>query len=120
MWHDAAKQWIADDRLVMVGLIQEQHPDRCRLFAQWKQLDFPILWDPFNLTDSKVVPNFIAIDEHGIVRSTRANLETFEAEHPPEDDAEAREAEEEKRKEFMSTKRRHAAYRDVSLPLSLA
>lgn len=63
----------------MIGITQEQHPDRCRLFAQWQQLDFPILWDPFNLTDSKVVPNFIAIDEHGIVRSTKAKLESFEA-----------------------------------------
>lgn len=78
VWHAAAKQWIADERLVMVGITQEQHPDRCRLFAQWKQLDFPILWDPFNLTDSKVVPNFIAIDEHGIVQSIRADLESFE------------------------------------------
>lgn len=63
----------------MIGLTQEQHPDRCRLFAQWQGLDFPILWDPFNLTGSKVVPNFIAIDEHGIVRSTDAKLDSFEA-----------------------------------------
>lgn len=79
VWYERAKQWIADERLAVVALIQEQHPDRCRLFAQWKGIDVPILWDPFNLTGSKVVPNFVAVDEHGIVRAVRPDLETFEA-----------------------------------------
>ncbi len=77
VWHDAMKEWIEAEELVFLGITQEQHPERCNLFAQWKGFEFPILWDPFNLTGSKAVPNFIAIDEHGIVRSTRPNVKTF-------------------------------------------
>ena len=80
VWHETVKQWVTDGELVLLGITQEQHPDRCQLFAQWKGLDFPIMWDPFNLTGAKVVPNFIAIDEHGIVRSIRPNPRTFEDE----------------------------------------
>lgn len=80
VWHDALKEWVESGELVLVGLTQEQHPERCRLFAQWQGFDFPILWDPFNLTGSKVVPSFIAIDEHGVVRSTRPSVKTFEEE----------------------------------------
>jgi len=78
VWHEKVKDWVEKGELVFIGITQEQHPDRCRLFAQWKGFDFPILWDAFNLTDSKVVPNFIAIDEHGIVRSTRPRRASFE------------------------------------------
>lgn len=41
-------------------------------------MDFPVLHDPMNKLGIKVVPVFIAIDEHGIVRSTRPNARTFE------------------------------------------
>lgn len=68
---------VEDGSLVFVGIDQEQHAERCALFAQWKELDMPILWDPFNLTGSEVVPNFIAVDERGIVRSLRPDRETF-------------------------------------------
>ena len=78
VWHEELAEWIASEELVFVGLTQEQHPDRCRLFAQWKEFSFPILWDPFNVTGSKVVPNFVAIDEFGVVRSVRPNRATFE------------------------------------------
>jgi tetratricopeptide (TPR) repeat protein len=64
----------------LLGLIQEQHPDRYRLFAQWKQMDFPVLHDPMTKTGIKVVPVFVAIDEYGIVRSTRPNLQKLEDE----------------------------------------
>jgi len=52
----------------MVGIIQEQHPDRCRLFMQWKQMDWPILVDSLDLLEIGVVPMTVTIDEHGIVR----------------------------------------------------
>jgi hypothetical protein len=52
----------------MVGIIQEQHPDRCRLFMQWKQMDWPILVDGLNLLDVAAVPITLGIDERGIVR----------------------------------------------------
>lgn len=52
----------------MLGIIEEQHPDRARLFMQWKQMDWPVLVDSYNLLNVAVVPLTLAIDEHGIVR----------------------------------------------------
>jgi hypothetical protein len=52
----------------MAGIIQEQHPDRCALFMQWKQMDWPILVDSLNLLGVSAVPITLAIDEHGIIR----------------------------------------------------
>lgn len=63
---------------MVVGVTQEQHADRGRLFAQWKQLDWPLLHDPINLLESRVVPLFVAIDEHGIVRQVGPELDRFE------------------------------------------
>jgi hypothetical protein len=53
----------------MVGIIQEQHPDRARLFMQWKQMDWPILVDSLNLLGVAAVPITLAIDEYGIIRA---------------------------------------------------
>jgi tetratricopeptide (TPR) repeat protein len=66
-------------KLVVLGVIQEQHADRCRLFAQWKGFDWPILHDPINVLEMTGVPILVAVDEHGIVRSTRPTLATFRA-----------------------------------------
>ena len=63
VWHENTKALRAAGKLAVVGITQEQHAERCRLFAQWHQIDWPILWDPFNLTESKVVPRFTLIDE---------------------------------------------------------
>lgn len=63
----------------MLGVAQEHHANRCRLFAQWKGLDFPILHDPINFMGTRGVPIAIAIDEHGIVRDTRPKPENIEA-----------------------------------------
>lgn len=62
----------------MVGIIQEQHPERCRLFMQWKQMGWPILVDPLNQLQVQYVPMTFAIDEHGIIRMI--NLPLSEAE----------------------------------------
>ncbi|MBI3655075.1 MAG: hypothetical protein HY232_01485 [Acidobacteria bacterium] len=62
----------------MIGIIQEQHPDRCRLFMQWQRMDWPILIDSLNLTGVAVVPLTYAIDEHGIVRFVKPSLENIE------------------------------------------
>jgi tetratricopeptide (TPR) repeat protein len=53
----------------MVGIIQEQHPDRARLFMQWKQMKWPILVDSLNLLEVSAVPITLFIDEEGIIRS---------------------------------------------------
>ena len=67
VWHEATKQLVEDGKLVVLGVVQEQHPDRCRLFAQWKGIDWPILHDVLNLVGPDAVPIYIAIDEHGPV-----------------------------------------------------
>jgi len=68
-WHEATLELQREGRVQLVGLIQEQHPDRCRLFMQWKDMDWPVLIDPVNITESKAVPLVWAIDEFGIVRA---------------------------------------------------
>ena len=71
VWHRETKALRESGRLTVIGITQEQHPDRCRLFARWQGLDWPILWDPFNMTGSAAVPRATLIDEHGIVRALR-------------------------------------------------
>jgi tetratricopeptide (TPR) repeat protein len=63
----------------MVGIIQEQHPDRARLFMQWQQMGWPILVDSLDLLETTVVPNTLLIDEHGVIRQIQ----------PPRDDLQA-------------------------------
>jgi tetratricopeptide (TPR) repeat protein len=80
VWHEATREWVKQGRLVLLGVTQEQHPDRCRLFAQWKRFDWPILHDPINLLEAPYVPIIVAIDEYGIVRATRPRPETLATE----------------------------------------
>jgi hypothetical protein len=80
VWHEATREWVKQGRLVLLGVDQEQHADRCRLFAQWKRFDWQILHDPINLLEAPAVPIIVAIDEHGTVRAIRPRPETFEAE----------------------------------------
>ena len=51
----------------MLGIIQEQHPDRARLFMQWKEMGWPILVDSYNLLEVPYVPITVALDEAGVV-----------------------------------------------------
>lgn len=79
VWHEGTQRWRENKDLVVIGITQEQHPDRCQLFAQWQGFEWPILWDPLNLTGSNLVPALFAIDEYGIVRGNRwASVEQFE------------------------------------------
>jgi tetratricopeptide (TPR) repeat protein len=70
---------VKQGRLALLGVTQEQHADRCRLFAQWKRFDWPILHDPINLLEAPYVPIVVAIDEHGIVRTADPRPETLAA-----------------------------------------
>jgi hypothetical protein len=79
VWHERTREWRASGRLVVIGIAQEQHPDRCRLFAQWQGFDWPILWDPFDLTGSDRVPSVVAVDEHGVVRALRPDPSSLAA-----------------------------------------
>lgn len=77
-WHDAIKDLYDSGELQVVGIIQEQHPERCRLFMQWKQMGWPILIDSLNLLEVSAVPITVAIDEHGIVRHKGLRLSEVE------------------------------------------
>lgn len=92
VWHEQTKELQEAGKIQMVGLIEEQHPDRCALFMQWKDMDWPIMADPLNLLGVKVVPIHVLIDEAGIVRYNRPSqddLEAFLAAPPPDDMREA-------------------------------
>jgi len=78
VWHEKTRALRESGDLVVIGITQEQHPDRCRLFAQWQGIDWPILWDPFNLTNSSAVPVILAVDEAGVIRPGRLDVRRFE------------------------------------------
>ncbi len=80
VWNTKLQEWIREKKLVVIGIAQEQNPDRCRLFAQWHKLNWPILHDPINVMQVRGVPIEVAIDEYGIVRSIRPDLKTFKKE----------------------------------------
>ena len=64
----------------MAGIIEEQHAERCRLFMQWKKMDWPILVDSLNRLEVTAIPITLLIDEWGIVRKVQArpaDLEEF-------------------------------------------
>jgi hypothetical protein len=62
----------------MLGIIEEQHPERTRLFMQWKQMDWPVLVDSLNLLGVSAVPMTLLIDEHGIIRAVNPKQNTFQ------------------------------------------
>jgi len=64
--------------LVVLGVAQEQHAERCALFAQWHRIDWPILHDPINLMQTRGVPIVVGIDEHGVTRALRLRPENLE------------------------------------------
>ena len=70
-WHAKLADAVKNGDIVMLGVTQEQHPERCELFAQWQQFNWPILHDPINLLGLRAVPVPILIDEYGVVRDTR-------------------------------------------------
>jgi tetratricopeptide (TPR) repeat protein len=74
VWQEAVKPYVAAGRLVAIGLVQEQHPDRTMLYRQWRELDWPIAVAAMNTqAHIQVVPVPIGIDEMGIVQRPRFN-----------------------------------------------
>ncbi|MHC5109788.1 MAG: hypothetical protein ACYTHJ_07920 [Planctomycetota bacterium] len=74
MWQKKLQPLVDSGALMAVGVVQEQHPERARLYAQWSQLQWPIFVDSLNLLDFSVVPVVFAIDESGIVRHTQLRV----------------------------------------------
>lgn len=77
-WHEATKKWQEEGKLQMAGIIEEQHPDRARLFMQWKHMRWPVLVDSLNLLGTSAVPVTLAIDEYGVVRMVNPKHEEIE------------------------------------------
>ena len=86
-WHEKTKALQEAGKLQLVGIIEEQHPDRTRLFMQWKEMGWPLLIDSQNLLDVSEVPLTFLIDESGVVRYRRPSdedLKTFLATDYPD------------------------------------
>lgn len=87
MWQEAVQPYIDDGSLAVIGVVQEQHPARARLYAQWRQLDWPIYVDALNLLDHRVVPIPMLLDASGVIRAKPRRpdqLAAFMAEEFPE------------------------------------
>jgi len=68
VWQEAVKEYVDSGELVAIGVVQEQHPDRTRLYRQWRQLKWPIFVDSLNtIGHINVVPVPVALDEAGLV-----------------------------------------------------
>ncbi len=92
-WHETTQQLVEEGRIQVLGIVQEQHGDRARLFMQWQEMGWPVLVDSLNLLGVEVVPITLLIDEHGVVRSVRPSPEAFqellETSYPPPAEAPA-------------------------------
>ncbi len=77
MWQEKVKPFVESGSLTVIGVVQEQHRDRARLYTQWRGLDWPIFVDSLNLLDLSVVPVFVAIDASGIVRLQRVRRQNI-------------------------------------------
>ena len=77
-WHESTTELREGGELLTAGVALEQHPDRTRLFMQWKQMAWPVLWDPFNILDFKVVPVSYVVDPNGVVLVVHPSLDKAE------------------------------------------
>ena len=80
MWQELVAPYVDSGVLAVVGVVQEQHPDRARLYEQWKRLGWPIFVDSLNLLGIKVVPVPVALDASGVVRAARISPGQFVSE----------------------------------------
>ena len=78
-WHKKLAPYLKSGEIIEVGLIQEQHPDRCKLFMQWKKMQWPVMVDSLNILGLSAVPITLAIDEWGVVRMVRPKFKDFVA-----------------------------------------
>jgi hypothetical protein len=80
VWQKAVEPYIKSGDLIAIGVVQEQHPDRTRLYRQWRQLKWPIFVDSLNtLEQVKAVPIPVAIDESGVVVDANFRPEELDA-----------------------------------------
>ncbi len=79
MWQKITKPYIESGELTVIGVVQEQHPDRAKLYRQWHQFDWPVFVDALNTFDIAAVPIPVAIDESGVVRHAQLHPRDFVA-----------------------------------------
>jgi hypothetical protein len=68
VWHEATKDLWRQGKVQVLGILEEQHPDRASLFMQWKQMGWPLMVDSLNLLEMPAVPVTLCIDEYGVIR----------------------------------------------------
>lgn len=67
-WKAESKRTNGDRKFEVVGVAHDVQVDRVRLFAQWKNVDFPIMHDALNLSRTAKLPLVVGVDESGCVR----------------------------------------------------
>ncbi len=70
VWHAALAPFEQAGKVAVIAIVQDQHPDRARLFLQWKRVGWPVLADSLDQLNLDTVPLTVAVDEYGIVRFT--------------------------------------------------
>ena len=69
-WYNKIKSHLDTGNLNAIGIIQEQHGERTKLFNQWKRMEkMRLVFDSLNRLDVSAVPIVLFIDEHGIIRN---------------------------------------------------
>lgn len=79
-WHARTENLVKSGKLSVIGIAEEQHPDRTALFMQWQEMPWPVMLDSLNLLAVKGIPHTLLIDEHGVIRFMNpkpADLESF-------------------------------------------
>lgn len=79
MWNEKTKPLVEAGKLVVIGVVQEQHAERAQLYKQWKQYKFPIAQDSVTGLGLAVVPVPILLDEFGYVLNARPRISQMEA-----------------------------------------
>ncbi|MFT5304424.1 MAG: hypothetical protein ACI814_005252, partial [Mariniblastus sp.] len=78
MWNEKTKPLVETGKLVVIGVVQEQHAERAQLYKQWKQYKFPIAQDSVTGLGLAVVPVPILLDEFGYVLNARPRISQIE------------------------------------------
>jgi len=79
VWHERTRERVATGDLFVVAIASEQHRERTALWAEHQGIDWPIAWDPFNLTGSFAVPNAILVDARGAVVRAGVRVDELDA-----------------------------------------
>ncbi len=76
-WHITTEPVREKGLINVYGIVEEQHPDRARLFMQWKNMDWPVLVDSMNLLETRAVPLTILLDPDGTIVAINPTQDTF-------------------------------------------